>query len=292
MKKSRLLIIALIFTLILSSIMPVGAITTQKSVLYVMDYLKPGSTTTTTLNQLKASGFDTIIVFSTDCSSNGDLTFFGSSFFTNGSYVGASGWPNQIKSLKTGTTSITRVSMCLGGNYANIRTAINTYGTGSTTRLYKNFAALKSLAGIDAIDFDDETLYDSTTMVRLGQMLGAIGYKVSLCPYNNRSVWQSVKSQLGSIVDAVNLQCYDGGAGNVPSQWNPYFGGLKVTPLFWSRHAGGAGDSYTQAQTKVAGWKSSAGITSAGAWQYGDMRTYPSGGTPAQYNTAIRNGLR
>lgn len=46
----------------------------------------------------------------------------------------------------------------------------------------------------------------------------------------------------------------------------------------------------SSAQTKVANWKANYGITSAGAWQYSDMRDY-SGGTASQFNTAIRNGL-
>jgi len=64
-----------------------------------------------------------------------------------------------------------------------------------------------------------------------------------------------------------------------------------VTPLFWTKHADGTGDTYITAETKVRDWKNSYGIISAGAWQYSDMRDY-NGGTAAQFNTAIRNGLQ
>lgn len=59
----------------------------------------------------------------------------------------------------------------------------------------------------------------------------------------------------------------------------------------WTLHADRTGDTAASAQTKVARWKSTAAITSAGAWQYSDMRDFP-GGTAAQFNTAIRAGLQ
>jgi len=56
-------------------------------------------------------------------------------------------------------------------------------------------------------------------------------------------------------------------------------------------HAEGTGDTYITAETKARDWKNSYGIISAGAWQYSDMRDF-AGGTTAQFNTAIRNGLQ
>jgi hypothetical protein len=255
-----------------------------------MNYLDPKASTETTLNDIKGSGFDTVIIFSIDGNSQGNFTFFGNPFFTGGNYVGPAGWPDKIKSLKA-NTSIKRLAFCLAGPYGVYKTYQNTYGTGPETNWYKNFAKLKELTGADAIDFNDENSYDVATMVNLGRMLDKIGYKVTLCPYNNSSVWSSVKSQLGGIVDGVNLQCYDGGRNNNVGTWNGYFGGLKVTPLFWTKHADGTGDTYLTAETKVRNWKSSYGITSAGAWQYSDMRDF-NGGTAAQFNAAIRKGLQ
>ncbi|MBN1697049.1 MAG: dockerin type I repeat-containing protein [Spirochaetales bacterium] len=263
----------------------------EVSVLYVMHYLAPEASTTTTLDDIKGSGFDTCIIFSIDGTSGGNFTFFGTPIFTDGNYVGPAGWPEKIRSLKSGNTSIKRLAFCLAGPYGTYRTYMNTYGTGPETAWYRNFAKLKELTGADAIDLNDENSYDTDSLVKLGRMLGTIGYKVSLCPYNNSSVWRSVKSQLGDIVDAVNLQCYDGGALNNVGTWNTYFDGLKVTPLFWTLHADGTGDTYQSAETKVRNWKNSYGIVSAGAWQYSDMRDF-GGGTAAQFNAAIRNGLR
>ncbi len=285
------LLIAQYYVGLVSSFPCSQAVPAPVSVLYAMNYLSPETSTDTTLADIKNSGFDTLIIFSLDGTSSGNIVFFGTPIFTDGNYVGPAGWPAKIKSLKTGTTSIKRLAFCLAGPYGTYKTYMNTYGTGPETAWYKNFAKLKELTGADSIDFNDENSYDIDAMVKIGRMLDTIGFKVTLCPYNNASVWTSVKSQLGSIVDGVNLQCYDGGAYNNVGTWNGYFGGLKVTPLFWTRHADGTGDTYSSAQTKVAGWKSSYGIISAGAWQYSDMRDF-SGGTAAQFNTAIRNGLK
>lgn len=263
----------------------------QVSVLYVMHYLAPDASTVATLNDIKGSGFDTVIIFSIDGNSQGNFTFFGNPFFTDGNYVGPADWPEKIRSLKTGNTAIKRLAFCLAGPYGVYKTYMNTHGTGPETNWYKNFAKLKELTGADAIDFNDENAYDINTMVNLGRMLDNIGYKVTLCPYTYPSVWRSVKSQLGDIVDGINLQCYDGGKYNNVGTWNTYFGGLKVTPLFWTKHADGTGDTYRTAETKVGNWKRLHDIKSAGAWQYSDMRDF-NGGTAAQFNTAIRNGLQ
>jgi len=183
----------------------------QVSIAYVMHYLALEASTDFTLNDIKGSGFDTCIIFSIDGTSEGNFTFFGIPIFTDGNYLGPAGWPDKIRSLKTGFTSIKRLAFCLAGPYGVYKDYMNTYGTGPETAWYRNFTRLKELIDADAIDFNDEYSCDIDAMVKLGRMLDNIGYKVSLCPYNNSSVWRSIKSQLGDIVDAVNLQCYDGG---------------------------------------------------------------------------------
>jgi hypothetical protein len=270
---------------------PQNPVATPQSVLYAMNYLSPETTTDDTLKDLKNSGFDTLIIFSIDGNAAGDLTFFGTPIYHQGAYVGPAGWPARIHSLKTGTTSIRRLQFCLAGPYGVYRTCMNTHGTGLDTNWHKNWARLKVDMGVDAIDFNDENTWDAASLVQLGEMMAAIGYKVSLCPYNHPAVWQRVQAQLGSKVDSINLQCYDGGRYNNVGTWNSYFGGLKVTPLFWTLHADGTGDSFRSAQAKVAGWNASSGINSAGAWQYSDMRDY-SGGTAAEFDAAIRAGLQ
>ena len=113
--------------------------------------------------------------------------------------------------------------MCIGGasdpSFANIKTRITADGTNSSTILYRNLQSLKTALGIDAIDYDDESTYDSSSAINFGKMCGSVGMKVTLCPYTQSTYWKAVKSGLGSIVDYIYLQCYDGGAGNNPATW-------------------------------------------------------------------------
>ena len=87
--------------------------------------------------------------------------------------------------------------------------------------MYKNFKALKNaIPEIDAVNNDDEHCYDVATAVKFHQMMYELGYKTTIAPYTNRSFWENLVSQLGDRCDRVLIQCYDGGAGNNPSDWH------------------------------------------------------------------------
>ena len=194
--------------------------------------------TASQITGLRASGFTTMVLFTMTVQSNGDFTFGdGSTVCSGGSYMGPTNWPTLLGQCRTAPSGISRIEMCIGGwgdpSFANIKNRIATDGTGSTTVLYENLQALRSGLGIDAVDYDDESTYDSGSATSFGQMCGAAGMKVTLCPYTNPGYWQAVKSGLGSTCDQVYLQCYDGGAGNNPATWNTYFGGLKVVTGYW-----------------------------------------------------------
>ncbi len=61
-------------------------------------------------------------------------------------------------------------------------------------------------------------------------MLGGLGYKFTLVPYQNQSFWVNLKNSITNC-DYVYLQCYEGGAGNDPGQWDSAFGhGVVVIP--------------------------------------------------------------
>ncbi|MFC0183521.1 Beta/Gamma crystallin [Pseudarcicella hirudinis] len=249
---------------------------------------------TVTIPELKASGFTEVVVWNIQVKTNGDLNFNGEfPVASNGSYTGGSTYPNfanDMLSLKTGTTSVNRVTFSIGssnvGDFQNIRDIINAQGTGPTSILYKNFQALKTATGADAIDLDDENCYDSSTMIQLCVMLGNLGYNVALDPYTNATFWTgvatSVNNQRANTIDQVHLQCYSGGSGNSPcSGWN--FGTIPVHPGLWD-------SNYTPSgvQTKITGWKNSCGITGGFMWLYDD---FVNNGKAAQYATAIKNGL-
>jgi hypothetical protein len=173
-----------------------------------------------------------VILFNIQVEPNGDLTTDGQQICSNGVYTFGSTNPNYISdvtALKTGNTSINRVESCIGGwgntAYANIRSLVNSQGTGTGSILYRNFKALKNaIPAMDAINNDDEATYDVNTATAFHVMLADIGYKTTLAPYTNKSYWQSlatnVNNQRGGAVDRIYLQVYDGGAGNNPCDWN------------------------------------------------------------------------
>jgi hypothetical protein len=242
------------------------------------------------MNQLKASGFNTVIIWSVHPQPNGDLYINDVLVCQNGNYVGDPAWATAWQSLKTGTTSVTRVEISVGAwgcsDFENIQALINANGTGSNTILYRNFLALKNATGADAVNFDDESLYNVNTTVQFGQMCAAMGMKVTLCPYTNSSFWSSVKSQLGSIVDRVYLQCYAGGAGNSPSSWKSIMG-MNVIPGLWCLHSGSQGDSASSVQAKLTNWKSSS--DGGFIWLYDDLMKLSSPNSTADYANAINS---
>lgn len=203
------------------------------------------------ISALKSSGFTTMILFVVDVETNGDLNYNGDHLIiTNGVYMGDSAWPARLASLRTAPTSITRIEVCTGGagaqSWANIKNLIAAQGTNTDSILYKNFLTLKNTLGIDAICNDDEVAYDATSAAKFNRMITSLGMKNTLCPYNSVSYWQSVFNN--SSIDAIYLQCYDGGAGNDPATWNGYFGGFKVAPGDWYN------DSLATIQTKFTTW--------------------------------------
>ncbi|QWP78817.1 discoidin domain-containing protein [Lysobacter sp. K5869] len=261
----------------------------------------------TVINDLKASGFTTVFLWSIHIEDNGDLVYNDIPVVKNGAYAGADAdWPARLASLKTAPTSVKRVEVSIGawgvpdfermaklanGTAAGCGTTI-VCGTGSTSILYRNFQALKTATGADAVNFDDESYYNVADTTTFGNMLVGLGYKITFAPYTNQSFWKGVKDNLGASVDRIYLQVYDGGAGNDPANWNTAMG-MTVMPGLWTKHGTGcsAGDSPTSVNTRMAGWKTSAGIGGGFLWLYDDIQKCWSQGTSAQYAAAINNAL-
>jgi len=230
--------------------------------------------------------YTTVILFVVDVESNGDLNYNGNHLLVqNGRYVGDPGWGARLAALKTAPTTIHRIEVCTGGSgassFVHIQDLIAAQGTGPSSILYRNFQVLKNALGIDAIDYDDEVDYDAGSAVAFGNLVASLGMKVTLCPYNNESYWQSVQSQLGGKVDAVYLQCYDGGAGNDPSYWNSVFGGFKVQPGDWDN------DSVATVQSLMANWAATDGVPGGFIWLLDDRDA----ATAGQYALAVNDGI-
>jgi fructan beta-fructosidase len=189
-----------------------------------MDYFQ---FTTPSMAFDKASVFTTLITFTMHVNADGTL-LIGGVACTNGVYVGPTNWNSLITTLKTPPTTVTRYEVCIGGwtdtSFDNIKSLVTSQGTGPTSILYKNFQALKNaVPGIDAINDDDEKTYDLNSSTKFANMLGGLGCKFTMAPYMNQSFWVNLKNSISNC-DYVYVQCYDGGAGNDPSQWQSAMG--------------------------------------------------------------------
>lgn len=183
----------------------------------------------------KVSGFTTLITFAMHVDTNGTLEIGGGPVCSNGVYVGPGNWGALVNTLKTPPTTVTRYEVCIGGwldtSYDNIESLISSQGVGPGSILYRNFQALKeAVPGIDAINDDDEKTYDLNSSVHFANLLGSLGYKFTMAPYTQQPFWSNLYANITNC-DEVYLQCYEGGAGNDPGQWNAAFGhGISAIP--------------------------------------------------------------
>ena len=245
------------------------------------------------ITEIENSGFTEAIVWSVEVNSVGDLNFNGEFPLTSGGvYVGNqthSDFASNMALLKQGT--VKRVTFSIGssnvGDWQDITALVNAQGTGPSSILYKDFAALKAaIPALDAIDFDDENSFNTPTTIAFGVMLGQLGYHVAPDAFDDSSYWTNVvtqiNTQLPGTVDGVHLQAYAGGSGNNPCQgWN--FGSVPVWPGLWD-----ADDTPAQVESIMSGWHSQCGITGGFMWLYDD---FVGNGLAAQYASAINTAV-
>ncbi len=248
------------------------------------------------INDLKASGFTKVILWSVHVYSNGDLVYNDKKIASQGSYVGDAQWPSYLKTLKSGQTSVNQIYLSVGsagvGDFKNIANLIKTQGISPSSILYKNFKALKNaLPDVEGIDLDDEDFVDHDTIVQFSVLLGKIGFKVSFCPYYGQDFWiqclKDVQAQAPNIVSHFNLQCYAGGSGNDPNTWQQAVNksGVKI-PVYPGM--ANSESSTSQIQSNFQKWKNQ-GITGGFMWLYDDI--LKSGIPTANFSKAIKNGL-
>lgn len=255
-------------------------------------YYTPGS-----IQELKNSGFSTVIVWTIHIEANGDLGFNGEfPLVRNGEYIGNETYPEfpaNINALKTAPTSINRVEFGLSaagsGTFDAVRDFYNSEGFGPGTTLYNNFKALQeAIPYIDAFNNDDERTYHVESAVAFTKMLAELGFKNAIVPYTRTSFWralvQQVNSEYPNNIDRNYLQCYAGGGGNNPcsSSWDF---GIPVYPGLW----GGPGrTSISGVRNRMNNWQDQCGITGGFMWIYDEFD-----GTPdvAGYASAINDAL-
>ena len=182
-----------------------------------------------TVPDLKASGFSTVIFFTVDINSSGDLNLNGNlPLVQGGNYIGDDSNPKFSKivaSLTEAPTSIKRIEFALGGadsptylnihNLLNCKDTFNGCDTGTDSILYKNFSALKkALPNVAAINNDDESELDQFSSIGFHRMLGKIGFKTTITPFTRNDWWQffvqtiNGKDSNPKIVDRLYLQDY------------------------------------------------------------------------------------
>ena len=232
---------------------------------------------------LQTSGFNSVIMFGVGILDDGGIMYYsntpGSSdvlVASNGSYVGGDALAEKVRSFKTGSgTGINRVEISM--NSQHVADLMRSPGPGSDTPLYRNFAALKEAWGLDAVNNDDESIYDVSSTVAFSKMLGEIGYKYTGAPYTNQNFWVQVTNQLNSgrdepLFDRAYLQCYDGGAGNDPASWQNTLG-MKVVPLIWVTNDSkpSQGNTAAQARSRFSNWSSGTELAGGGYWNDYDI---------------------
>ena len=231
------------------------------------------------IEELKKSGFNELIVWSVEVGSTGDLNLNGEFPLTSeGDYIGNETYPDfpaDLKNIKRGR--VKRVTLSIGssnyGDWENIKALVDSQGTGPDSILYKDFAALKAALPLDAIDFDDENSYDSSSTIKFAVMLGKLGYKVTMNPYTNSDYWTSVVSQINKkragTVDGIHLQTFAGGEGNSPCSgsgmnWN--FGSVPVYPGVSDQPSAPPYLTPAEAKTAMKNWHTQCGITGGWLW--------------------------
>jgi hypothetical protein len=191
------------------------------------------------INDMLAAGYSTVIVWSVHVTTDGTLILNDTQIVSGGVYKEAEpmNLPANLAQLhKAGVEIIFSVGAGGTSDFTNIATLLGGKPGGPGNVIYDNFKALKQAmvaAGgdIDAIDFDNEDLIETSVMVNFGITLANIGYaNVTFCPFGNNSTWYAtmkalVAAQGKSFVNAIHLQCYSGGSGNINavSDWTKGF---------------------------------------------------------------------
>ncbi|AEO69701.1 uncharacterized protein THITE_2069232 [Thermothielavioides terrestris NRRL 8126] len=235
---------------------------------------------------LTTSGFNTLIIFGLGILDNGDIKYYSNTpgsqdvlVASNGSYVGGDALAAKVRSLKSGAGStVQRVEISM--NAQHVRELMARPGPGADTPLYRNFAALRAAWALDAVNNDDESIYDAASTAAFAAMLGAAGYRYTIAPYTNTGFWAAVVARVNAgraaasdlLLDRVYLQCYDGGAGNDPGGWQGALG-MKVVPLLWvvNDSKPSQGTTAAQARARFAAWNQRDALAGGGFWNDYDI---------------------
>src|SRR5690606_36038262 len=142
----------------------------------------------------KASGFNTLILWTIHVNDNGDLVLNDKLLVSQGAWVGDADWPGKVETLKLPPSTVTRVELGVGSagvpDFERITALIEAQGTGPESILHRNFSVLRAqMPSIDAINYDDESNYELAPTIEFSRMLADLGYRITLTPYEAQSFW-------------------------------------------------------------------------------------------------------
>lgn len=252
------------------------------------------------MTAIQQAGWTSIILSLFHVSSAGDISFNDKPVIQNGAYVGDPAWPAQVAQLQQGGSTITQTLASIGGGGVHDYQHIMGIYTGHNntfqgTPLQQNFQAFyKTFPSVTLIDMDCEETYDQTSFTAFCEMLIAIGFGITFCPYatGEMSFWTGSLAALEQTnpgaVKWWNLQCYDGGNGNDPDTWASAI--QQAIPNFntngfilasdWSRfwntqYSRWQGDCPAAVTTLLSGFKSEASVGGAFIWTIDQIIDYP-----------------
>ncbi|HSK72014.1 MAG TPA: hypothetical protein VK892_09995 [Pyrinomonadaceae bacterium] len=213
-------------------------VTIPKTAAFGEGILYPPNLTPDLISTLKTSGIETLIIGLFHIESNGDIVLNDTTLIhydesqQKSIYVGDPGWSAQLQELIGTESQITQMEASIGGwatgDYERIKTIYQDNGDSfNNTAVQSNFQLFKSeFPTITLIDTDVEETYDQTSFVAFCQMLIAIGFGITFCPYTETDFWTGSLNALNKsnpgAVKWWNLQCYAGGGGNDPDTWAGY----------------------------------------------------------------------
>ncbi|KAK8073196.1 hypothetical protein PG994_004095 [Apiospora phragmitis] len=238
-----------------------------KSMFLFKDVLQSNTTALTT------AGFNTLLIFRIGLTDAGDLVYYSTGgageavdapVVSDGAYTGGTTLSDKIRSFKSSPgTLVDRVEVSL-------------VSQDTTFQIIRDLRC-GPRGNLDALNNDDEGVYDLTSTVAFAQMLGGMGLQYTIAPYTNRAFWADAVSRINNntqqLLDHVYLQVYDGGAGNDPAAWQSALGGMKIAPVEWVVNDAkpGEGTSPAAARDEFVRWFAEGAVEGAGYWNDYDV---------------------
>lgn len=260
--------------------------------------LYPGDDATYQL--LKQSGFNTVLLSSFYIHADGDL-YSGDShqpIIHDGKWVGDASYVKRVKDLKK-KSAVSRIEILLEGRWygqppntfdfirdwydpSKTVTGIVT-GTGEQSTLYNICKVLKEVLGADAFCIDDESVYDSPSIIAMGQIAAKLNMHMTLCPFKINNYWKDILQATDAhVVDALYLQCYDGGIRNDIKDWVTALQPKQpIYPIFMVRGSFSTCGSYKgsksveEIKAQLKGFKKDyPAMSGAAVWQMADLKQF------------------